>query len=83
MFFNRKRVEEDLDKIRNANLKDKDDVAKDNRSSHDFNNDEDAIKLEKGDLLAMTLAIMSIIVPYILAFVGIMLGVVFLMMYLY
>lgn len=72
MIFSKNRVEDDLVKIRNANLPNKNTYS-----------EEDELKLEKGDLLAMTLAVMSLIVPYIIAFVGIMLGVIFLLRYFY
>ena len=82
MLFGKNRVEEDLEKIKTANLpyqsyqsykpfKSKDDISK------------DELMLEKGDILAMIIAIMSLIVPYLIAFVGIMAGVVFLLGLLY
>lgn len=85
MLFNKKRVEEDLEKIRNANLPNKDPNFDGNNSSYVYNRNtnEEELKLEKGDLLAMILAVMSLIVPYIIAFVGIMAGVVFLLGYFY
>lgn len=72
MIFGRNRVDEDLEKIRNANLP---------NYSKEYTNDE--LKLEKGDLLAMTLAIMSLVLPYIIAFIVIMATVVFLLGYFY
>lgn len=72
MLFSKNRVEEDLGKIGNRNLP--------NKKTY---SEEDELKLEKGDLLAMILAVMSLILPYIIAFVGIMLGVIFLFRYLY
>lgn len=85
MLFNKKRVEEDLEKIRNANLPNKDPNFDSNNSSYVYNRNtnEEELKLEKGDLLAIILAVMSLIVPYIIAFVGIMAGVVFLLGYFY
>ena len=82
MLFGKNRVEEDLEKIKTANLpyqsyqpyqpyKSKEDISK------------DELMLEKGDILAMIIAIMSLIVPYLIAFVGIMAGVVFLLGLLY
>ena len=70
MFFGKNRVEEDLQKIREANL-----------PKEKLNNVEhsDDLNLEKGDILAMILAVMSLILPYILAFIGIM-GIVVLLM---
>ena len=74
MFFGKKRVEEDLQRIREANLPE-DKLNKTNEHT-------DGINLEKGDILAMILAIMSLILPYILAFIGIM-GIVVLLMKIY
>lgn len=71
MLFGKNRVEEDLERIRQANLPEE----KLNRNKE---GSED-LELEKGDILAMILAVMSLILPYILAFLGIM-GVVILLM---
>ncbi|HKM01100.1 MAG: hypothetical protein GX818_02905 [Tissierellia bacterium] len=73
MFFGKKRVEEDLKKIRETNLP-KEESRKER--SEDLN-------LEKGDILAMTLAIMSLLLPYILAFLGIMGAVLLLMKFIW
>lgn len=78
MIFKKNRVEEDLEKIKNANLPyGYNSIKRDEPKIED--EDVDKLKLEKGDLLAMTLAVMSLILPYIIAFVGVMLGVVFLL----
>lgn len=69
MFFRKNRVEEDLDRIREANLPEE----KLNKRQNDD------LQLEKGDILAMILAVMSLVLPYILAFLGIMGGVLLLM----
>jgi len=74
MFFGKKRVEKDLQRIREANLPE-DKLNKTNEHT-------DSLNLEKGDILAMILAIMSLILPYILAFIGIM-GIVVLLMKIY
>jgi len=74
MFFGKNRVEEDLQRIREANLP--------KEELNDTNEHNDDLNLEKGDILAMILAIMSLILPYILAFLGIM-GIVILLMRLY
>lgn len=71
MFFRKNRVEEDLDRIRKANLPEE--KLKGNKEK------SDDLQLEKGDILAMTLAVMSLVVPYILAFLGIMGAVILLM----
>ena len=73
MFFGKKRVEEDLKKIRETNLP-KEESRKER--SEDLN-------LEKGGILAMTLAIMSLLLPYILAFLGIMGAVLLLMKFIW
>ena len=74
MFFGKKRVEEDLQRIREANLPEE--------KLNNTNEHIDDLNLEKGDILAMILAIMSLILPYILAFFGIM-GIVVLLMSFY
>ena len=83
MLFNRNRVEKDLEKIRNVNLPSKCLSNVDTASGVFKNNNEDELRLEKGDLLAMILAVMSLILPYVIAFVGIMAGIVLLLRYLY
>ncbi len=75
MLFNKKRVDEDLEKIRKANLPDK----PDKRANEELKTDVEEINLEKGDLLAMVLAVLSIVLPYVLVFAAIMAGVVFLL----
>ncbi|HHZ02341.1 MAG TPA: hypothetical protein GX396_05310 [Tissierellia bacterium] len=72
--FKKNKVEEDLEKIRRANL------PKEKFEDDEINSED--IKLEKGDLLAMILAILSLILPYIIAFIGIM-GAVIYIMYLF
>ncbi|MDW5298720.1 MAG: hypothetical protein SA378_01060 [Sedimentibacter sp.] len=77
MLFGKNRVEKDLEKIRRANL------------PSEYKNDEEQkyesakLKLEKNDLLAMILAVFSLVLPYFIAFVAIMTAVVFLLGYLY
>ena len=77
MLFGKNRVEEDLEKIRRANL------------PSEYKNDEEQkkesakLKLEKNDLLAMILAVFSLVLPYFIAFVAIIAAVVFLLGYLY
>lgn len=67
MFFRKKRLEEDLQRIKEANLP--------QEKSDNENKPSDDVKLEKGDILAITLAIISLILPYILAFLVVMGGV--------
>ncbi len=75
MIFGRNRVEEDLEKIRRANFP---------CSTEDKTKTEsDYLKLEKWDISAMILAVMSLVLPYILAFIGIMAGVMFLLKLFY
>ncbi|WP_313344920.1 hypothetical protein [Sedimentibacter sp.] len=78
MLFGKNRVEEDLEKIRRANLSNTELLEKEIKSTK-----ENDLQLEKYDLLAIILAIMSLILPYIIAFVGIMAAVVFLLSCLY
>lgn len=79
MLFGKNRVEEDLEKIRKANIPNVELLNKEISSAKKYND----LQLEKFDLLAMILAIMSLILPYIIAFVGIMAAVVFLLSCLY
>jgi uncharacterized protein YqhQ len=76
MIFGKNRVEDDLEKIRRANLPDE-------KPKEEIKTNADELKLEKGDMLAMILAVMSLVLPYVIAFVGIMTIVVFLLGYLY
>ena len=66
----KKRVDEDLERIRKANLPDTD-------VGEEIKTNVEKVKLEKGDLPAMILAVLSIVLPYVLAFTAIMAGVVF------
>lgn len=75
MIFGKNRVEEDLEKIRSVNLP--------NKTNEKIIKKADELNLEKGDILAMILAIMSLILPYVIAFVGIMAAVIFLLSYFY
>lgn len=77
MLFLKSRVEEDLEKIRNANLPNE--KANEKSTEHE----PERLKLEKNDVLAMILAVFSLILPYFAAFVVIMAGVVFLLGYFY
>lgn len=73
MFFRKNKVEEDLQRIKEANLPEEKLDTTDKKHLD--------VRLEKGDILAITLAIMSLVLPYILAFLGIMGGVMLLMKY--
>ncbi len=77
MLFGKNRVEEDLEKIRKANL------PNDKLQEEETKPKKNDLQLEKNDLLAMVLAVMSLILPYVIAFVGIMAAVVFLLSLLY
>ena len=81
MFFNKKRVEEDLDRFRRANLPNKNET-NNKEETENLEKSQDDIRLEKGDMLAMVLAVISLVLPYILAFLGIM-GIVVFLMYLF
>jgi hypothetical protein len=65
MFFRRNRVEEDLERIREANLPDREEIKMNEKQSDDLG-------LEKGDILAMVLAVISLILPYAIAFLGLL-----------
>ena len=78
MIFGKNRVEEDLEKIRRANLPSERFQKRESKKAS-----KNDLQLEKNDLLAMILAVMSLILPYIAAFVTIMAAVVYLLGYLY
>lgn len=71
--FLKSKVEEDLEKIRLANL------PNENANEKSAVHEPERLKLEKNDVLAMILAVFSLIIPYFIAFVAIMAGVVFLL----
>ncbi len=75
MLFLKSRVEEDLEKIRLANLP--------HENLNEKSNEQEELKLEKNDIPAMILAVLSLILPYFAAFVAIMACVVFLLGYFY
>jgi hypothetical protein len=75
MFLKKNRVDEDLERIREANLPNKEEIKMNAKHSDDLG-------LEKGDLLAMVLAVISLILPYVIAFLG-AIGVVIFFMYLF
>lgn len=70
MLFRKNRVEEDLQKIRKANIPEKENAEKENFEKE--NAEKDDLNLERGDILAMILAVMSLILPYVFVFFGIM-----------
>lgn len=75
MLFLKSRVEEDLEKIRLANLP--------HENLNEKSNEQEELMLEKNDIPAMILAVFSLILPYFAAFVAIMACVVFLLGYFY
>lgn len=79
MLFLKSRVEEDLEKIRLANLPHENL----NEKSNEKSNEQEELKLEKNDIPAIILAVLSLILPYFAAFVAIMACVVFLLGYFY
>lgn len=81
MFFKKNRVEEDLERIREANLPSQKDINQ--KETDKININQDDIRLEKGDILAMVLAVISLVLPYILAFLAIMGAVMLLMKFLW
>ena len=81
-FFSNRRVEEDLERIRKANLPDKNDIGEeviDSEIGETFETAENIETVDIGftakDVLAMIIAAFSIIIPYALLFIGI--GIVF------
>ncbi|WP_019229487.1 hypothetical protein [Sedimentibacter sp. B4] len=75
MLFLKSRVEEDLEKIRLANLP--------HENLNEKSNEQEELMLEKNDIPAMILAVLSLILPYFAAFVAIIACVVFLLGYFY
>lgn len=75
MLFLKSRVEEDLEKIRLANLP--------HENLNEKSNEQEELKLEKNDIPAIILAVLSLILPYFAAFVAIMACMVFLLGYFY
>ncbi len=71
------RVEEDLERIRRANLP-PEKQEEDHLEKINSGESPEKLKLEKNDLLAMILAVLSLIVPYILIFAAAMGSIVFL-----
>lgn len=61
------RVEEDLERIRKANLQ-TEKYEEEHLKRINEGESPEKLKLEKGDLLAMILAILSVIAPYVLIF---------------
>lgn len=72
MFNFKNRVEEDLERIRRANLppdKSDEELVKKKEISSATG---EKLSLEKNDLTAMILAVFSLILPYFLVFIGVM-----------
>lgn len=76
MLFSRRRVEEDLERIRKANLPAEKQAEEEKQQQAAR---ENASRLEKGDLLAMMIAFFSVVLPYILIFIGVIAVLVLLM----
>lgn len=68
MLFGRHRVEEDLERIRQANLPEQQRAAEEAERQRTR---KKAGELEKGDIPAMIIAAFSVLGPYALAFVGV------------
>jgi len=108
MLFQKNKVDEDLERIRNSNLTPEQiefynmrvtskrkfcRQSKGNSLNHEINTPfinengyhehKEKLELEKNDILAMILAVFSLILPYILVFIAIMCSVIFLLHYLY
>jgi hypothetical protein len=69
MLFSRRRVEEDLEKIRKANLPPE---KLEEERRREQKGKENLTKLEKGDIPAMIIAAFSVLLPYVLIFAGIL-----------
>ncbi len=79
MFFsNRRRVEEDLERIKKANLPDSPDSTDDRKAVY-MEQKPERLRLEKGDLTAMIIAAFSVLGPFVLIFIGIVSLIVFLL----
>lgn len=108
MLFQKNKVDEDLERIRNSNLTPEQIEAYNKRviskkkfcsqskgnnlnyvidntfmNENGYHDQKEKLNLEKNDILAMILAVFSIILPYILVFVAIMCAAIFLLQYLY
>lgn len=108
MLFQKNKVEEDLERIRNSNLTPEQIEAYNKRviskkkfhnkskgnnfnygidnhymNENAHNEHKEKLELERNDILAMILAVFSIILPYILVFVAIMCSFIMLMFYLF
>lgn len=73
MFFQKSRVEQDLARIRNANLPEKyppPEVPEKGKKKREKVKAEDRIGVK--DVLAMIIAVFSLILPYVIAFIAIM-----------
>lgn len=68
MLFGRHRVEEDLERIRQANLPEQQRAAQEAERQRTRRK---AGEMEKGDIPAMIIAAFSVLGPYVLAFVGV------------
>ena len=64
MFFNNRRVEEDLERIRRANL-DTEEQKTDTRQKASARDND--LRITAKDILAMTIAVFSLILPYLAA----------------
>jgi hypothetical protein len=79
VFFNNRRVDEELERIRKANLPPEQleaEEAKEREVKEAFESDD--VKITAKDILAMTIAALSILLPYAAIFIGIAILVMFL-----
>ena len=82
LFDTRRKVDEDLEKIRFANLPPEvqgKEIEEKKKRKEEF----EAIEFEKNDRLAIIIAVFSIVIPYLLAFLGIIGAVLLLFYYVY
>lgn len=70
VFFNKKRVDEDLERIRFANLP-KDKQEQELIKAEDQKKEIESIKYEKNDRLALILASYSVVLPLVLIFLAV------------
>ena len=75
MFFQKDRVEQDLARIREANLPEAAEQAK-KKALHASKSKAGHDRIGIQDVFAMIIAVLSLIIPYVLAFVGVMAAVI-------
>lgn len=74
MVFNKRRVEQDLERIRKANLTDEQRAHEEAQAQEEQRRLASIEKIGKKDILAMIIAAFSVILPYVLVFVSVWLA---------